>query len=49
MPSFGWRYDDAEIAEIATFIRASWSNGGTPVTAAKVAAIRSRSAPLAGR
>ena len=42
MPPFGWRYDDAEIAELATFVRANWGNSAPPVTAAEVAKVRKR-------
>jgi mono/diheme cytochrome c family protein len=40
MPAFGWRYDDEEIASLATFVRSSWGNGAAPVTAAQVASLR---------
>ena len=40
MPPFGWRYDDADIAELATFVRANWGNSAPPVTAAEVAKVR---------
>jgi mono/diheme cytochrome c family protein len=40
MPPFGWRYNDGEIAQLATFVRTSWGNGGSAVTAAEVAAMR---------
>jgi mono/diheme cytochrome c family protein len=40
MPGFGWRYSDADVAALATFIRSSWGNVAPPVTAAKVADIR---------
>jgi mono/diheme cytochrome c family protein len=40
MPAFGWRYDDDEIASLATFVRSSWGNGAAPVTAAQVARVR---------
>lgn len=43
MPSFGWRYGDDEIAELATFLRSSWGNKGQAVTAKQVAAIRAKS------
>jgi mono/diheme cytochrome c family protein len=42
MPDFHWRYDDADIAELATFIRANWGNQGLPVSAVQVAKIRDR-------
>jgi mono/diheme cytochrome c family protein len=40
MPPFGWRYDDADIAELTTFVRANWGNSAPPVTAAEVAKVR---------
>lgn len=40
MPDFGWRYDDADIAALATFVRSNWGNGAPAVTASQVAALR---------
>jgi mono/diheme cytochrome c family protein len=40
MPGFGWRYDDTDIAALATFIRTSWGNDAAPVSAAQVAQLR---------
>jgi mono/diheme cytochrome c family protein len=40
MPGFGWRYNDADIAALATFTRSSWGNNAPAVAAAKVAEIR---------
>ena len=31
MPSFAWRLSDSEIADIISFIRASWGNRATPI------------------
>ena len=42
MPGFGWRYDDAEIAALATFLRSSWGNHAGPVSPGQVAEIRNR-------
>jgi mono/diheme cytochrome c family protein len=42
MPGFGWRYNDADIAALATFIRSSWGNSAPPVSVAQVAEIRDR-------
>jgi mono/diheme cytochrome c family protein len=36
MPGFAWRYDDIDIAALATFLRASWGNDAAPVSAAQV-------------
>ena len=41
MPPFGWRYDDREIAELATYVRQSWGNQAPAVTAGQVRAVRS--------
>jgi mono/diheme cytochrome c family protein len=40
MPALGWRMDDAEVAEVATFVRASWGNHAGAVSAAEVARLR---------
>jgi mono/diheme cytochrome c family protein len=40
MPAFGWRYDDSDIAALATFIRTSWGNDAAPVSAAQVSQLR---------
>jgi mono/diheme cytochrome c family protein len=45
MPAFGWRLDDDEVAAVATFIRQSWGNTGTPVSALDVAEVR-RTVPV---
>ena len=42
MPGFDWRYDDANIAELATFVRSSWGNQGAPVSAGQVRKVRDR-------
>lgn len=40
MPALGWRLDDAEIAEVATFVRSSWGHHAGVVSAAEVARLR---------
>ena len=40
MPSFAWKFDDAQIADLLTYVRNSWGNAGPPVTAESVAKIR---------
>jgi mono/diheme cytochrome c family protein len=45
MPSFGWRYGDEDVAQLATFIRSSWGNQGGVVTADQVARVRAKVAP----
>lgn len=42
MPSFAWKLTDAEIADVATFIRNSWGNQAAPVSASKVRDLRKR-------
>ena len=42
MPPFGWRYDDKDVAELATFIRSSWGNHAPAVTAEQVAKVREK-------
>jgi cytochrome c oxidase cbb3-type subunit 2 len=43
MPPFAATLSDAAIADIIDYERSSWGNHGKPVTAAQVAAERSRS------
>jgi len=40
MPGFAERMDDAEVAELATFLRKGWSNQATAVTAQEVRQVR---------
>jgi len=40
MPSFGWRLDDQQVADVVNFIRTSWGNSAPPVTASDVAKVR---------
>ncbi|WP_321895924.1 cytochrome c [Paraburkholderia heleia] len=40
MPPLGWRLSDQEVADVSTFVRASWGNAGAPVSAADVAQVR---------
>jgi mono/diheme cytochrome c family protein len=40
MPPFGWRYDDVDVAELATFVRSNWGNSAAPVTGVQVAKVR---------
>ena len=40
MPDFGWRYDDADIAALATFVRSNWGNDAPAVAASQVAQLR---------
>ena len=41
MPPFAHLLDDEEVAAVVTYIRVAWGNGGTPVTASEVNALRS--------
>jgi mono/diheme cytochrome c family protein len=40
MPAFGWRYDDGEIAELATFLRTGWGNTAPSVSPGDVTRVR---------
>ncbi|OZI42642.1 alcohol dehydrogenase [Bordetella genomosp. 5] len=40
MPGFDWRLNDAEVAEVVTFVRSSWGNQAAPVKASDVAKVR---------
>ena len=40
MPAFDWKLTDAEVADLLTYIRASFGNNADPVKASKVADVR---------
>jgi mono/diheme cytochrome c family protein len=40
MPPFGWRLNDQEVADVTNFVRTSWGNAGSSVSAADVAKVR---------
>jgi alcohol dehydrogenase (quinone), cytochrome c subunit len=40
MPSFAWRLNDDEVANLVNFIRSSWGNSGAPITAEDVTKLR---------
>ena len=42
MPSFGFRLSDEQIAAVVTYVRNSWGNAASPVTADAVKAIRAK-------
>ncbi len=42
MPSFAWKLDDQQIADVASYVRNSWGNRASPVSAKQVATIRSK-------
>jgi mono/diheme cytochrome c family protein len=40
MPAFDWKLTDAQIAAVATYVRQSWGNSGSPVTPQEVETLR---------
>jgi hypothetical protein len=40
MPGFGWRLTNTEVAELLTFIRSSWGNRASSVSAGEVGRVR---------
>ena len=42
MPSLGYRLGDDQVAAVVTYVRNSWGNAASPVTAAMVKALRER-------
>jgi mono/diheme cytochrome c family protein len=42
MPSFAWKLSDQEIADVATYIRNSWSNQAAPISESEVSAARKK-------
>jgi mono/diheme cytochrome c family protein len=40
MPSFAWRLNDQEVADVVNFIRSSWGNSSGPIVAEDVARLR---------
>ncbi len=40
MPSYAWRLSDQEVADVVNFIRTSWGNQGSQVSASDVKALR---------
>jgi mono/diheme cytochrome c family protein len=42
MPSFAWKLNDAQVADVLTYIRNNWGNAAAPVSADSVGAIRTR-------
>jgi mono/diheme cytochrome c family protein len=47
MPKFGWKLNDAEIADLATYVRNAWGNQAGAVGAEQVAKIRKQLKPSA--
>jgi mono/diheme cytochrome c family protein len=42
MPSFAWKLDDQQVADVATYVRNSWGNRAPPVSSWQVAKLRSK-------
>jgi len=42
MPSFGYRLSDSQLAAVVTYIRNTWGNAASAVTADTVRALRDR-------
>ncbi len=42
MPSFAWKLTDQEIADVSTYIRNSWGNRASPVSASSVRSMRNK-------
>jgi mono/diheme cytochrome c family protein len=41
MPAFGWRFNDAQVAAVLTYIRNSWGNAAAAVSPGFVTSARS--------
>ena len=48
MPAFGWKLSNDDIADVLTYIRASWGNKAAPVAASKIADVRKKIAKGSG-
>jgi mono/diheme cytochrome c family protein len=42
MPAFGWNLNDAEIADVVTYVRNTWGNAASPVQPEDVSKLRGR-------
>ncbi|WP_189443662.1 cytochrome c, partial [Salinicola rhizosphaerae] len=42
MPSFAWKMDDQEIADVLNYVRNSWGNGAQEITADRVGELRTQ-------
>jgi mono/diheme cytochrome c family protein len=47
MPAFGWRLNDAQVADVASFVRSSWGNQAPAVEAKQVQKLRKASGEAA--
>ncbi|NGZ88408.1 cytochrome c [Duganella aceris] len=45
MPAFAWRLSDQDVADVATFVRASWGNQAPAVDAKAIARLRPKDQP----
>jgi alcohol dehydrogenase (quinone), cytochrome c subunit len=43
MPGFGWRLSNEEVAQLLTFVRSSWGNQASSVSASEVSRVRDAS------
>lgn len=46
MPAFKSELDDGELAAILSYVRTAWGNKGQPLTAAQVAAVRTKASAV---
>ena len=49
MPSFAWKLDDAQIADVATYVRNAWGNRAEPVDSGRVRRLREALNPQGAR
>lgn len=49
MPSFAWKLDDAQIADVATYVRNAWGNRAAPVDSDRVRRMRAALGPQGPR
>jgi mono/diheme cytochrome c family protein len=42
MPSFAWKLTDQQAADVATYVRNSWGNRASPVSASQVSKLRGK-------
>ena len=42
MPSFAWKFNDAEVADLLTYVRNSWGNEAAPISADTAGKIRAQ-------
>ena len=49
MPSFAWKLDDAQVADVATYVRNAWGNRAAPVDSERVRKLRAALNPQGPR